>query len=98
MVAVYVKADFVAAKEAARECLKTEDYFTSSIERENQVALGVGRSLAGALMVVYRVNDLASCLTKMIGISQDVAEISVETASRGRRSGLASGETTETES
>lgn len=43
MVAVYVKADFVAAKEAARECLKTEDYFTSSIERENQVVLTESR-------------------------------------------------------
>ncbi|KAF4729037.1 eukaryotic translation initiation factor 3 subunit E [Perkinsus olseni] len=98
MVAVYVKADFVAAKEAARECLKTTDYFTSGIERENQIALGVGRTLAGALMLVYRVHDLATSLSKMIGVSQDVAEISVETASRGRRSGLTSGETTETES
>ncbi|KAF4676614.1 eukaryotic translation initiation factor 3 subunit E [Perkinsus olseni] len=66
MVAVYVKADFVAAKEAARECLKTTDYFTSVIERENQIALGVGRTLAGALMLVYRVHDLATSLTKMI--------------------------------
>ncbi|KAF4650908.1 eukaryotic translation initiation factor 3 subunit E [Perkinsus chesapeaki] len=98
MVAVYVKADFVGAKEAARECLATNDYFTSGIEQDNQIALGIGRTLASAMMVVYRTNDLVASLSNMIGVNHDVAELSVETANRGRRSGLTSGEATETES